>query len=234
MKVRCDLCGGENNVHPGQRMLRCEFCGSALSIRESSAVEHLILPHDRNDKTAEDTLRSFLASRGIAEPKNIKTRFSFVPYFILEDQKGGSSGYPSQEAPPSACPLPDPPAGNYRYFDARLADGEKIIEPASVDPDSSMIIHIPLYDISFNSGKKRYRAAVIGESWQVQTDRMPAKKPEKLELANLTLAAALFVAYLFLGKLSEGLIARMVLLLGASSTGFLIYKLREKVVSNGG
>ena len=70
MKVQCNLCGGENEVHPGQEMLFCEYCGSSLALERNGGPEHLILPHERNDKTAGEALRSLLAEKNMARPKD--------------------------------------------------------------------------------------------------------------------------------------------------------------------
>ena len=111
MIVKCELCGGENRVHPGQKMLKCSYCGSALLVDDSNYPEHLILPHKRNDKAVEDILRSFLLKRNMGRPRKIEIKFCFVPYTMIEDENGKSSGYPAKGAPLTASPIPDPPAG---------------------------------------------------------------------------------------------------------------------------
>ena len=63
MRVHCDLCGGDNEIHPGQEMLHCSYCGSSLAIEDDGGTDHLILPHERRDSKAEKALVSLLARR---------------------------------------------------------------------------------------------------------------------------------------------------------------------------
>ncbi|MCD6379785.1 hypothetical protein J7M07_04995, partial [bacterium] len=90
MIVKCKLCGGENRVYPGQKMLKCSYCGSALQVDSSYYPEHLILPHKRNDKTAEDILCSFLLKHNMERPRKLEIKFYFVPYTMIEDENGKS------------------------------------------------------------------------------------------------------------------------------------------------
>jgi len=232
MLVKCDLCGGENRVHPGQKILSCSYCGSALAVEDSARKERLILPHRRNDRTAEDMLQSFLLKRNMGRAGNVRIKFSFAPFFIIEDQNGDCSACPSGDAPSSVGPMPDPPAGDYCYFDEKLADGEKIIKPSTVDPDASRIIYLPVYDISFNLSRRRWKAAVIGESWWIQMDRLPPRKTEPLDKPRIISAAVLFTGYLFLGRLAGGTMPRLVLLVAAAAAGYLFFKIRGKVVAS--
>ena len=231
MIVKCELCGGENRVHPGQKMLKCSYCGSALLVNDSNYPEHLILPHKRNDKAVEDILRSFLLKHNMGRPRKLEIKFCFVPYTMIEDENGKSSGYPARGAPPSASPIPDPPAGDYCYFEKELADGEKIIQPKELDPETSRIIHLPLYDISFRLGKKEWKAAIIGESWQIQMDRMPPEQSTPLDLPMILTAGGLFAAYFVIGKLGHNWLARFIILLATSAMGFLAFKIRKKMVT---
>jgi hypothetical protein len=124
MQVKCRHCGGENAVHPGQRMLFCSFCGSALTIERTEAPEHLILPHKRNDRSAEETLRSHLLSKKRGRPEVKKTLFAFAPFLLVENEKGDTDLAPASGNVETSIPYP--PAGNYRFFDEALADGETI------------------------------------------------------------------------------------------------------------
>jgi hypothetical protein len=125
MQVKCRHCGGENAVHPGQRMLFCSFCGSALVIERSEGPEHLILPHKRNDRSAGDALGSYLLSKGRGRPEVTKVVFAFTPYLLVEDEQGDTDLTPATGS--ADVSVPYPPAGNYRFFDESLAEGERII-----------------------------------------------------------------------------------------------------------
>jgi hypothetical protein len=133
MQVKCRHCGGENAVHPGQRMLFCSFCGSALAIERPEAPEHLILPHERNDRIAEQALGSYLLSKRRGKPEVTKVTFAFTPYLLVENEKGDTDLAPASEGVDISIPYP--PAGNYRYFDESLADGERIIPQAGSDEE---------------------------------------------------------------------------------------------------
>lgn len=126
MQVKCRHCGGENTVHPGQQMLFCSFCGSALAIERSEAPEHLILPHKRNDRNAEEALRSYLLLKKRARPQVTKTLFAFSPFLLVEDEKGDTDLVAASGTVETSIPYP--PAGNYRFFEETLADGETIIQ----------------------------------------------------------------------------------------------------------
>jgi len=125
MQVKCRHCGGENAVHPGQQMLFCSFCGSALAIERTEAPEHLILPHKRNDRSAEEALRSHLLSKKRGRPEVKKTLFAFAPFLLVENEKGDTDLTPASGNVETSIPYP--PAGNYRFFDEVIADGETII-----------------------------------------------------------------------------------------------------------
>ena len=129
MLVKCQHCGGENTVHPGQRMLFCSFCGSALVVERSEGPEHLILPHERSDRKAGDALRSYLLSKGRGKAVVTKVDFAFVPYLLLEDGKGATGLVPAT----GSIDIPYPPAGNYRFFDGELAGGERVVPLAGPD-----------------------------------------------------------------------------------------------------
>ena len=230
MIVKCRLCGGENKIFPGQKMLKCSYCGSALQVDNSNSPEHLILPHDRNDKTAEDILRSFLLKHNMGRPSKLKTNFYFVPYTMIEDENGKSGGYPALGAPSTAGPIPDPPAGDYCYFTEDLAGGEIIIKPKELDPETSKIIHLPLYDISFRLGKKKWKAALIGESWEIQMDRMPPQQSSSPDWSMIITAGGLFAVYLIIGALGHSFMAKCVILFTVSAISFFTFKIRKKIV----
>ena len=102
-------------------MLLCSFCGSALVIERTEGPEHLILPHERNDRSAGEALGSYLLSKGRGRPDVTRTDFAFAPFFLIENEGGDAELVPS---PGSAdVSMPYPPAGNYRFFDESLARG---------------------------------------------------------------------------------------------------------------
>ncbi|MBD3179524.1 MAG: hypothetical protein GF417_07855 [Candidatus Latescibacteria bacterium] len=230
MLIKCDLCGGENKLLPGQKMLKCSYCGSALAV-EDSHFEHLILPHERNDRVAGDMLRSFLLRRGAGPPVETKIDFSYVPFSVIEDDTGGTSCIPAEGAPHAAGPLADIPAGDYSFFDRDLASGEKIIEEGSRDSRASRLIHLPLYIAAFRIRKKRCRAVITGENWHVQMEKMPARKKSPLDISLLLPVAGLFVLYLMIGGLGASWPARLGFIAAAASAAWFTYRIREKVTA---
>ena len=227
MIIRCDLCGGNNELLPGQKVIKCNYCGSSLAVRESH-FERLILPHSRDDEIAEDMLRSFLLRRGHSPPRELRTEFSYVPFSVIEDRSGGTSCIPSRGAPAVLNPLADIPAGDYCFFDRELASGEKIVSSTGRDNRASREIHIPVYIISFRLEGRRTKAVVTGESWQVQMERVPARKESSLEISTLLPAAGLFVIYLLIGKLGGSMPGRLTFIAAAASAAWAAYRIREK------
>ena len=124
MIVSCSLCGGENRVSPGQKMLFCTYCGSALALKKERLPEHLLLPHERSDREAEETLRSFLLSRGRACGDVEEIRFAYVPFILADENQGEMKLVPASTEPWAAISYP--PSGNYRFYEESIADGEKI------------------------------------------------------------------------------------------------------------
>jgi len=230
MQIKCELCGGENELLPGQKMLRCVYCGSTLAVRDEE-FEHLILPHRRDDSTAEDMLCSFLLKRGCPAPDDIETEFSFVPFWVIEDESGGASCIPAAGAPRGVGPLADIPPGDYCFFDEKLASGENLIQAAGRDDRACRMIHLPLYLISFRMEKKRVYAVITGENWHVQMEKVPARRNKSMDIASLLPAAGLFIIYLLAGKLAGSLMARLGLIAAASAAGYSVYRIRDKVVS---
>lgn len=230
MLIKCDLCGGENELLPGQRMLKCSYCGSSLAVEEER-FEHLILPHRRNDKIAKQMLRSFLVRRDCGKPGGVEIEFSYVPFSVIEDKTGGTSCLPAEGTPPEIGPLADIPAGDYSFFDEKLASGERMIRPRNRDERASMLIHVPVYILRFSVGKESFYATVIGESWYVQMDEIPPSRKGSLDFASLIPAAGLFVAYLLIGRLGAGVAARVAYIAAAAAALFFAYKIKKKVAA---
>lgn len=230
MQIKCSLCGGENNVHPGQEMLSCSYCGSALALEEKAGPEHLILPHKHNDKLAEEALGSFFLSRNRARPQEMKTEFSFVPYLVIEDENERTHTIPALKDATAFDPIPYPPAGSYRFFDEKFAENQKVYKIEKTEKDTLRILHLPLYRIHYKSGKWSGMAMVIGESWQVVTEDLPPERAVFLNMTHILAACGLFVVFLFLGKAVSSWTVRLFLLFGASVFGFGIFSLHEKLV----
>jgi len=230
MQVKCSLCGGENNIHPGQEMLFCSYCGSALALKDKTGPEHLILPHKRNDKSAVEALDSFFLSRNRARPQDMDAEFSYVPYLVIEDKNGRTATIPALEKSALFDPIPFPPAGSYRFFDEKFAEKEKIRKIEKTEDGALRILHLPVYLVRYKSGEWDGTAMVIGESWQVITDDLPPERAVSLDMTHILAAFGLFVGFLFLGKSVSSWSARLFLLFGASMFGFAILSLRNKLV----
>jgi hypothetical protein len=229
MQVNCSLCGGENSIDPGQKMLFCSYCGSALRI-EGGGREHLILPHERNDSHAEDALRSFLLGRNRARPKEMKTEFMYFPFATVEDDSGSTTTVPASDKHVLPGNVSDPPAGNYRFFDAEPAGKEKVIPVGMEIKGAKRILHLPVYIITYTSGGSSWKAAVIGESWQVVMDELPLERAVTVSARNLLAAAGLFFLYLVIGKLAPGWPGRFALIFSAAAAGFSFFFIRTKVL----
>ncbi len=230
MQVKCSLCGGENEIQPEQKMLMCSYCGSALAVDEGGGPEHLILPHERNDRHAREAITSHMLERGTQRPRDIGIEFSYVPYLMIENEKGRMITVPgTAKAPAGTGALPYPPAGNYRFFDERLAGKETIIPVKESVKGATRILHLPIYRMRYTAAGKKWNASAIGESWQVYADDYPPEQPSTLNAQNLLIAAALFAAFLFIGKLGHGWLARFVLILAASSAAVTFFTLRRKI-----
>jgi hypothetical protein len=234
MIVRCDLCGGENEIHPGQEILLCGYCGSSLALETRDAPEHLILPHERNDGHAELALRSLLTARKLARPADIKIEFSFVPYAIAGGSDGKARAVPAPGAPSWARPLPFPPAGNYSFFKKDLAGKEKVFDLRSVPEEARQLLHLPLYRIKYRAAGGKYDALVAGESLMTISDKFPPEVPAPASVPNMIAAACLFTVFLLIGRLASGWAARFVFVLLAASAGYVFFSLRERMIRNAG
>ncbi len=229
MQVKCNLCGGDNTVHPGQKMLFCAYCGSALTVDERDGPEHLILPHKRNDKRAKEVLCSFLLSKQMPRPKNVKIEFRYIPFTLKESGNSTMKIDPAPGAPAITGTLPHPPAGNYRFFDPSHADGETVVPVEKIETDTVKILHLPVYRLTFTAGGE-WNATAIGESWQVIAGELPAERPAVLNLPGILAAAGLFMVYLVLGNLVSRWPGRLALIMGAAAAGLALFIIREKVV----
>ncbi len=234
MQVNCRLCGGENSIHPGQEMLFCSYCGSALAVEEDKGPERLILPHKRNDRHAEEALRSFLASMSLASPKDIKLDFAYIPYTMLEDDRGRLFGQPGRGTWPELGPLSFPPAGEYRFFDESLA-GEETVFTHDEEPETlaqaARILFLPVYRVRYRAAGKKYRALIMGESYYVFADVLPQKRPTPVSVPNILAAASMAVAFLFIGKLGHGAAARMIVIMTAALIGWGAFSLKTRIAS---
>lgn len=230
MQVRCRLCGGDNTVRPGQKMVTCAFCGSALAVGERDGPERLILPHERRDESAVEVLVSSLAARQLALPgKRPEVSFAFVPYAMIAGDEGDYRTRAIGAAPRAARELPDPPAGAWRFFDEALAGDEEIV-PAGDLPDGAVrILWIPLYTVRYRAGGKQWTAAIVADSWRVLQAARPPKRPRTLDTRNVLLAAGLFTVYLFAGKLGSGLPARLIIVFFAAVSGWLALAARRRL-----
>ncbi len=234
MLVRCDLCGGESEIHPGQEMLFCGYCGSALAIESGNAPEHLILPHERNDRHAEQALRSLLTEKRLARPADIKVEFCYVPFVIAESDNGGMRTLPAPGAPSWAKPLPFPPAGNYSFFEPGLAGKEKVFEIREVPAATRQLLHLPVYRIAYRSAGGGYSAVVAGESLLVISEKFPPAAGAPASIPNMLAAACLFAAFLFIGRIAAGWAGRAVFIFLAASAGYGFFSLRERMMKNAG
>jgi len=228
MLVRCGLCGGENAIKPGQEMLTCSYCGSALAIDTTPGPEHLILIHTRDDRAAESVLRSFLMEKNRRRPVRTAINFSFVPYAMIETGEGEASIAPACESPVPREGVPYPPAGEYRFFDESCATSEKIVPVDRIDKDAIRIIHLPVYGIRYEAGEWKGRAAVFGESWQVIAAELPPERPRAPSVGLFLAATLLFAAYLVIGKFASGALARLALIMAASGGGYALFSLHER------
>ena len=233
MLVRCSLCGGDNDVHPGQKMLFCSYCGSALAVTEKEGPEHLILPHTRNDRDAKEALTSFLLNKKRTSPKEMRVEFSYIPYLLREDDKGQMQTTPALKEQSKLDPLPYPPAGNYCFFDEKLAGNEKVQPVERIDEGTLRICHLPIYRISYQTGKLKRKATVVGENWQVLTPQLPPESPMTLNVSNALVAGIFFIIFLLIGKAMPTWPTRLFLLFAASTIGYTIFKVRTKVVREG-
>ncbi len=233
MLVKCSLCGGENEKHPGQEMLFCTYCGSALAVGEDDWKEHLILPHKRDDKSAGEALGSFLSRKNLARPKDIKVEFAYIPYLMIEDDREKMRTLPAPGAPSWSMPLPFPPSGNYCFFDKNLAGDENIVEPKEVPEDTWKILHVPVYRVRYAAAGEKYEAVVTGENLLVISEFLPPTKPSSVNMANILLAAALFVIFLFAGRFGSGFVNRLVYIMLTAAAGFTGMTIWEKVKKSG-
>jgi hypothetical protein len=232
MLVRCGLCGGENAIKPGQEMLACSYCGSALAIDKAPGPEHLILVHKRDDRAAENVLRSFLMEKNRRRPFKAAVDFSFVPYAMIETGDGEASIAPACASPAPQGGVPYPPAGEYRFFDASGAPSEKIVPADRIDKDAIRIVHLPVYGIRYEAGEWKGTAAVVGESWQVIAAELPPERPRALSLGLFIAAALLFAAYLVIGKFASSALGRLALIMAASSAGYALFTIHEKATKH--
>ena len=228
MIVSCNLCGGENRVHPGQKMLFCSFCGSALAIKKEQGLEHLILPHERNDQGAGEALRSFLLSkrRGRCEIEEI--RFAYLPFVLIEEENGRTRIVPASKE--TWASVSYPPSGNYQFYDETIAGNETVVPLSDEAVEGERLLHLPVYEVSYRAGGFKGSAAVIGGSWQIQVDDLPPETGESFDFSRALKAAALFTLFLFIGKLAPSWLARFALTMIAAAAGYAIITIREKVV----
>ncbi len=232
MLVRCSLCGGESAIKPGQEMLACSYCGSALAIDKAPGPEHLILVHARDDRAAESVLRSFLIEKNLKRPVGAAVDFSFIPYAMIETGDGETSIAPACASLAPQGGVPYPPAGEYRFFDESCARSEKIVPVDRIDTDALRVVHLPVYRIRYEAGGWKGKAAVIGESWQVIADGLPPERPRALNLGILFAAAILFAAYLVIGRFASNVLGRLALIMAASSAGYALFNVYERATKH--
>lgn len=232
MLVRCGLCGGENTVNPGQEMLACSYCGSALAVEKEAGPEHLILAHTRDDGAAESVLRSFLLERNRRRPVVAGIDFSYVPYATIETDAGETSvaAACASGAPPGGVPYP--PAGEYRFFDESNPPAGGILPADRVEAGAIRIVHLPVYRIRYAAGDWKGSAAVVGESWQTIAAVLPPERPRALRLGLLAAAAALFAAYLAIGTFASSALARLALIMAASGIGYALFTIHERATKH--
>jgi hypothetical protein len=232
MLLRCSLCGGENAIKPGQEMLACSYCGSALAIDKTPGPEHLILVHTRDDRAAESVLRSFLMEKNRKRPVGTAIDFSFVPYAMIETVDGETSIVPACASLAPQGGVPYPPAGEYRFFDESGAPSERIAPVDRIDKDAIRVVHLPVYGIRYEAGGWKGTAAVVGESWQVIAAELPPERPRVLNAGLFIAAALLFAAYLVIGKFASNALGRLALIMAASGGGYALFTVYEKATKH--
>jgi hypothetical protein len=228
MLVSCNLCGGESRVHPGQKMLFCTFCGSALAIQKEKGLEHLILPHERNDRSAGEALRSYLLTKRRGRCEIVETDFAYLPFVLVEEENGRTNIVAASDETWAAVSYP--PSGNYQFYDETIAGKEKVIPLSDEAVEGERLLHLPVYDLSYKVGRFEGKAFVMGGSWQVQADDLPPEAGESFDFSRALKAGALFTLFLFIAKLAPGWLARLALTMIAAAAGYAAITIREKVV----
>jgi hypothetical protein len=177
-------------------------------------------------------LRSFLIQQDRGRPVVAATEFSYVPYAMIESGDGEPSIAPACAAGAPRGGAPYPPAGHYRFFDESGGVKGTVVPADRIDADTLRIVHLPLYDIRYEAGGWKGRAAVVGESWQVIAAELPPERPRALNFGLLVVAALLFASYLAIGKFASGLLGRLALIAAVSSGGYAIFTLYEKATKH--
>ena len=182
----------------------------------------------------EEALRSFLAAKSLASPKDIKLDFAYIPYTMLEDDRGHLFGQPGRGTWPELGPLTFPPAGSYRFFDESLAGEEKVF-PHDEEPktlaEAARILFLPVYRARYRTAGKKFRALIMGESYYVFADILPPKRPASVSVPNILAAASMAVIFLFIGKLGHSTAARILVIMTAALLGWGAFTLKARIAS---
>ncbi|OQX84102.1 MAG: hypothetical protein B6D63_05245 [Candidatus Latescibacteria bacterium 4484_7] len=241
MQVKCNICGGINDIYPGERILRCEYCGNSLSIERGKGPEHLVLLHERDDKMAIEAATSFIMEKTKRTVTCTGTSLHLVPFVVKGNSPSGTSEAATSKKPFSGLRVVQP-AGRFVFFEdfiTQATEGKtfqksdtEAYETIRFEGNASgalRIVHIPIYIVSYRCGNREGEALVTAESWQVTDSDLPPAMEKEFDTSKLILPVSLFLIFTAAGFTAKSFFAGALLVIGGSGLSYLILALRQRL-----
>lgn len=228
MAVACTQCGAAIEPRPGERLLSCPFCDSALVVDGSTTLFHELMVPTIDEGGARAHLRRFLGGRSTVADLDRKARLEspaleYFPFWAFTVLSGRDERVVLQPAAPSALQGLqglELPAGETRPMQAGLVGEAQVIEPevptstarqwlegryGAVEVRQTVLYHLPLYRIHYLYQSRRYHAAVDAVSGKV----FPADFPAKAEAPFMGVAALALAVFGIEGLIIQNLFLKL-------------------------
>jgi hypothetical protein len=182
VQVACPQCSAPVTAQTETRFYRCSFCTSAFVIQGDRGVDQYTFSHQRDDRLAWSALTEHL-ERNQVETSLEKGPVEFLtaPFWCFTLDSGAT-----RIAPAIPPPLPEVarvtlPGGDLRFPQpgeefsppvVSLADAERGLNGSSIT--RRVLVHLPLYIISYISQGVPFQALVSGADRKVYARNLPA------------------------------------------------------------
>ncbi len=229
MAVACTQCGASIEPRPGERLLTCPFCSSALVVDGSTTLFHEVMEPTVDPTAAVSHLRRFLGGGATVADLDRKAtleapQLEYFPFWAFTVADGdGAERVVLQPAAPSALQGLqglELPAGSTKPMQAEAVGEAPVVEPevpagtaqqwlrartGEMAVRQTVLFHLPLYVTPYTWRGRRYVAAVDAVSGMV----FPADYPAKAEAPFVGVAALALAVFGVEGLVIQNLILKL-------------------------
>jgi len=219
MEIKCAQCSAKIEISPETGFVNCPYCDSRLYLDMDQAVRHLYLKPLLSPEQLTGIIIRELAPLELKNPiKVIEANLSFVPFWLIR-LKNTVLSFPAQELElmelknfkiPTGQLLPYEADLEKRYLvEMPIISLEDIKQMPEVEEfkekiESADLIHIPFYQVIYQSDEVRYRALIDAIQGKLYAEIFPpalSKEKDRYFMSLfIVLSLVFFVEAFFIHK----------------------------------